>query len=63
MRNPLRYFNSSLKVLRRLVVMNICYPLSMRQVEDILFERVSSSARDGSIQVQPVQPDVYRRDQ
>ena len=39
MRNPFRYFNSSPEVIRRAVMMYICYPLSLRQVEDILFER------------------------
>ena len=39
MRNPFRYFNSSPEVIRRVVMMYIRYPLSLRQVEDILFER------------------------
>jgi putative transposase len=39
MRNPFRYFNSSPEVIRLVVVMYIRYPLSLRQVEDILFER------------------------
>ena len=39
MRNPFRYFNSSPKVIRLTVMMYIRYPLSLRQVEDILFER------------------------
>src|SRR5680860_1832929 len=39
MRNPLRYFNSSPEVIRLTVMMYIRYPLSLRQVEDILFER------------------------
>ena len=39
MRNPFRYFNSSPEVIRLAVMMYIRYPLSLRQVEDILFER------------------------
>jgi len=39
MHNPFRYFNSSPGVIRLAVMMNIRYPLSLRQVEDLLFER------------------------
>jgi len=39
MRNPFRYFSSSPEVIRLVVMMYIRYPLSLRQVEDILFER------------------------
>jgi putative transposase len=39
MRNPFRYFNSSPEVIRLVVMMYIRYPLSLRQVEDILFAR------------------------
>ena len=39
MRNPLRCFNSSPEVIRLAVMMYIRYPLSLRQVEDMLFER------------------------
>src|SRR5665648_676320 len=39
MRNPFRYFNSSPEVIRLTVMMYIRYPLSLRQVEYILFER------------------------
>ena len=39
MNHPFRYFNSSPEVIRLAVMMYICYPLSLRQVEDILFER------------------------
>ena len=39
MRNPFRYFNSSPEVIRLTVMMYIRYPLSLRQVEDPLFER------------------------
>ena len=39
MNNPFRYFNSSPEVIRLAVMMYIRYPLSLRQLEDILFER------------------------
>ena len=37
--NPFRYFNSSPEVIRFAVMLYVRYPLSLRQVEDILFER------------------------
>jgi len=39
MKNPFRYFNSSPEVIRLTVMMYVRYPLSLRQVEDLLFER------------------------
>ncbi len=39
MQIPFRYFNSSPEVIRLAVMMYIRYPRSLRQVEDILFER------------------------
>ncbi len=39
MKNPFRYFNCSTEVIRLTVMMYIRYPLSLRQVEDMLFER------------------------
>ena len=39
MQNHFRYFNSSPEVIRLAVMMYIRYPLSLRQVEDLLFER------------------------
>ncbi len=38
MRNPFRYFNSSSEVIRLAVMMYVRCPLSLRQVEDLLFE-------------------------
>ncbi len=37
--NPFRYFDSSLEVIRLVVMMYVRYPLSLRNVEDLLFER------------------------
>ena len=39
MKNPFKYFKTSPEVIRLAVMMYIRYPLSLRQVEDILFER------------------------
>ncbi len=39
MENPFRCFNSSPDVIRLSVMMYIRYPLSLRHVEDLLFER------------------------
>ncbi len=39
MKNPFRYFNSSPEIIRLAVMMYIRYPLSLRQVEDLLSER------------------------
>jgi putative transposase len=36
---PFRYFNSSPEVIRLVVMMYVRYPLSLRNVEDLLFER------------------------
>ena len=39
MKNPCRYFNSSPELIGLTVMMDIRYPLSLRQVEDLLCER------------------------
>ena len=39
MKNPFRDFNSSPEFIRLTVMMYVRYPLSLRQVEDLLFER------------------------
>ena len=39
MLNPFRYFNSSPEIIRLAVMMYVRYPLSLRQVEDLLSER------------------------
>ena len=44
MHNPFRYFNGSPEVIRLAVTMYFRYPLSLRQVEDLLFERAPVSA-------------------
>jgi hypothetical protein len=37
--SPFRYFNSSPAVIRLVVMMYVRFPLSLRNVEDLLFER------------------------
>ena len=37
--NPFRYFNSSSEVIRLVEIMYVRYPLSLRNVEDLLAER------------------------
>jgi len=49
MRNPFRYFNSSPEVIRLTVMMYIRYPLSLRQVEDLLFERGIDICHEGVV--------------
>ena len=39
MSNPFGYFNSSPEVIRLVVMMYVRYPLSLRNVEDLLAER------------------------
>ncbi len=39
MRNPFRYFKTSREIIRLAVMMYVRYPLSLRQVEDLLHER------------------------
>jgi hypothetical protein len=39
MKSPFRYFNSSPEVIRLVVMMYVKYPLSLRNVEDLLAER------------------------
>jgi putative transposase len=39
MSNPFRYFNSSPEIIRLTVMMYVKYPLSLRNVEDLLSER------------------------
>jgi transposase-like protein len=40
--SPFRYFNSSPEIIRLAVMMYGPFPLSLRNVEDLLFERGSS---------------------
>jgi putative transposase len=61
MSNPFRYFNSSPEVIRLVVMMYVRYPLSLRNVEDLLAERGIDISHP-PVLVEPVWPDVRRRD-
>lgn len=37
--SPLRYFHSSPEAIRTVVMMYVLFPLSLRNIEDLLFER------------------------
>ncbi len=58
MSDPFRYFNSSPEVIRLVVMMYVKYPLSLRNVEDLLAERGIDISHDGPVLVEPVRPDV-----
>ncbi len=63
MSNPFRYFNSSPEVIRLVVMMYVRYPLSLRNVEDMLAERgIDISHETVRVLVEPVWPHVRRRD-
>ena len=50
MPSPFRYFNSSPEVIRLAVMMYVRYPLSLRQIEELLFERgMSIPAQNWSV--------------
>ena len=44
--SPFRYFNSSPEVIRLVVLMYVRFPLSLRNVEDLLFERGIDNCRE-----------------
>jgi putative transposase len=63
MSNPFRYFNSSPEVIRLAVMMYVRYPLSLRNVEDLLAGRgIDISHETVRFWVEPVWPNVRRRD-
>jgi transposase-like protein len=63
MRNPYRYFNSSPEVIRLTVMLYIRSPLSLRQVEDLLFEPgIDICHETVRALVVPIRPDVRRND-
>ena len=61
--DPFRWFDSSPEVIRLTVIMYVRYPLSLRNVEDLLHERgIDILPRYGEALVDPVGPHVRRRD-
>ncbi len=55
MKNPFRYFKTSPDIIRLAVMMYVRFPLSLRQVEDLLHER--------GIDVEPLRAGVRVRNQ
>lgn len=51
--NPFRYYNSSPEIIRLAVMMYIRYPLSLRQVEDLLAERGIDICHETDSQTRP----------
>jgi putative transposase len=59
--NPFRYFDSSPEVIRLVVMMYVRFPLSLRNVEDLLFERgIDICHENGAALVEPVRANVRR---
>ena len=48
MKNPFRYFDSSPEVIRLVVMMYVRFPLSLRNVEDLLAERGIDICHEGT---------------
>jgi transposase-like protein len=63
MANPFRYFNSSPEVIRAAVLLYIKYPLSLRNVEDLLAKRGIDVCHETVRQWWNLRSDVRRRDQ
>ena len=47
--SPFRYFNSSPEVIRLVVMMYVRFPLSLRNVEDLLAERGIDICHEGTV--------------
>ena len=53
--SPFKCFNSLSETLRLLVMMYVRFPLSLRNIEDLLFEREDQYLpRDGAVMVEQV---------
>src|ERR1700691_3208552 len=62
--NPFRYFNSSAEVIRLGVMMYVKFPLSLRNVEDLLHERgIDVSYETIRFWWNKIRPDGRRGDQ
>ncbi len=48
--NPFRYFDSSPEVIRLVVMMYVRYPLSLRNVEDLLAQRGIDICHEGTVE-------------
>ena len=49
MKNPFRYFKTSPEVIRLAVMMYVRFPLSLRNVEDLLHERGIDISHEGIV--------------
>jgi putative transposase len=49
--SPFRCFNSSPEVVRLVVMMYVRFPLSLRNVEDLLFERGIDICHEGTVKL------------
>jgi len=59
--NPFRYFNSSSEMIRLVVMRYVRFPLSLWNVEDLLFERAMDNgylSRNRASLLEQVRPDV-----
>ena len=56
--DPFRWFDSSPEVIRLVVMMYVRYPLSLRNVEDLLFERGIDICHET---VRLISRDLYRQ--
>jgi transposase-like protein len=60
--NPFRYFHSSPDIIRIVVMLYVRHPLSLRNVEDLLFERgLRPVSRDGAAMVESFRSAVRSR--
>jgi hypothetical protein len=60
--SPFRYFNSSPEIIRLVVMMYVRFPLSLRNVEDLLAERGNRYlSRDGEALVEPFRAAICSR--
>ena len=55
--NPFRYFDRPPEVIRLVVMMDVRYPLPLRNIEDLLLER-GIDPRDGEALVEQVRADA-----
>ena len=62
MKSPFRYFKTSPEIIRLAVMMYVRFPLSLRNVEDLLHERgIEVSHETGPVLVEPFWSDLCRR--
>ena len=61
--NPFRYFKTSPEIIRLAVMLYVRFPLSLRNVEDLLHERgIDVSQQNRTVLVEQIWSDVRSRD-